>query len=133
VVLRPSFRLVVLTVISHALAIVAVYSTLSGLAMALVLAGAAISAAWCVAKSMLWLTGDVASFEIMPDGSSRWSNCAGESQTARNMRVGWCSELLQVIGFQGADARWHWVLLLPDSAESESLRCLRVWFRWRPG
>ena len=132
-VLRPSRSLVVLTVASHGLAIVAVFSTLDGIPLVLVLVGAVLSAAWCVAKSMLWLPGGVASFEIMSDGAALWSDCAGGSYSARNIRAGWCSEFLQIVGLQGTDSRWHWVLLLPDSAESDSLRCLRVWFQWRPG
>jgi hypothetical protein len=28
--------------------------------------------------------------------------------------------------------RWTRILLLPDSADPDALRSLRVWFRWRP-
>lgn len=133
VVLRPSRSLAVLASATHALAILAVFSSLDGIPLLLVLTGAALSAAWCVAKSMLWLPDEVASFEVMPDGAARWSDGGGGSHFASVIQVAWCSEFVVVVGLQGADFRWHWVLLLPDSAETGSLRCLRVWSRWRPG
>ena len=131
-VLRPSRSLALLGVASHAVVIVAVFPALDGIPLGLVLAGALLSAAWCVAKSMLWLPGGVARFEIFSDGAARWSDCRGGGYSAGTVRVSWCSEFLLLVGLRGADARWHWVPMLPDSADAHSLRCLRVWFRWRP-
>jgi hypothetical protein len=128
----PSRSLAVLTIAAHALAILAVLATLDGIALLLVLGGVSLSATWGVANSMLWLPRGVAGFDVMPDGGASWSDRAGGSHFARTIRAAWCSEFLLVVGLQGADRRWNWVLLLPDSAETGSLRRLRVWFRWRP-
>ena len=81
---------------------------------------------------MLWLPGSITALEIMPDGSARWSERDGRSHRASNLRVDWCSESLMVLGLRKARFRWTRILLLSDSADPDALRCLRVWFRWRP-
>ena len=100
--------------------------------MALVVSGAAISAAWWIASSRLRLPGAVAALEINSDGTAHWTDCGGNGHTAKQVRAAWCSEFLIILGFKGQDSSWHWAVMLSDSASPEALRCLRVWFRWRP-
>lgn len=131
--LQPSRSLAALVTAAHSLAGVAVLSILEGIPALLVLAGIAISLAWCIAKSMLWLPGNIAQFEILADGAAGWSDRKGGNHSAKSIQAGWCSEYLLIVGLQGADSKWHWMILLPDAAEAESLRTLRVWFRWHYG
>jgi hypothetical protein len=116
----------------HALAAVAVIVSLDGPAMSLVLLGVALSASRSVAIPMLWLEGAIAGFEIMPDGSGRWTDCRGEWHSASRIKVSWCGARLVVIGFWRQGASWRWLILAPDAASPDALRTLRVWARWRP-
>ena len=131
--LQPSRSLVAVATAAHLLAGVAALATLKGIPALLVLAGIAVSLVWCIAKSMMWLPAGIAQFEILADGAAGWSDREGRNHSARNIQAGWCSEFLLIIGLQGADSKWRWIILLPDSAEPESLRSLRVWFRWQSG
>ena len=132
IVLQPSRRLALLLLSAHGLAIFAAQSSLSAAPLVLVIFGVLISASWSVANAMLWLPDAVMHIEIHSGGNGHWFDRQGTAHAVDGIKASWCGEFLIIIGLGLAGSKYRWVILLPDSAEADTLRCLRVWCRWRP-
>ncbi len=94
--------------------------------IALVLAGAAIGlGAWCWRRTLR-----TASLRIAPDGRLQCLDDAAGWHDAEVLGDSFVSAALIVLRYRLTGPRVRSLTLLPDSAEPEDLRRLRVWLRW---
>jgi toxin CptA len=131
-VLRPSRALAATVAAFHLLALGAAASTLSGVPLALICAGLAVSGACATADALLRLPGSVVSMELREDGSGRWHDKAGREHPVTSARATWVGAGVVVLGLRSTVWRTRWLVLLPDSAAADDQRRLRVWLKWRP-
>jgi len=130
--IKPSHSLAFLVAAFHSIVILAAMASCEGLTLALVLVGTLFSVFWWVAESLLLLPGSVVALEISADGSATWRNKNGKTGASHGWCVEWCSRSLVVLGLRQTKSRWHRLFLLPDSADPDSLRTLRILARLRP-
>ncbi len=132
VVLKPSPTLAAGLIAIHALALVAASASFSGAALWLIGGGTLVSAAGTVADALRSLPSSVLSFDLEENGSGSWQDRSGREHRILQVVPTWLGAGMVVLGLK--ERRWstRWLVLLPDAAEAEALRRLRVWLRWRP-
>jgi hypothetical protein len=130
--LKPSRMLAAVLAGTHLLALAAAGASLSGVPLALVCTGIAVSAACTSADALLRLPTSVVWLELQEDGTGRWRDRTGQEHPVRAAHASWSGPGLVVLGLRRSRWRTRWVLLLPDSAPGDALRRLRVWLKWRP-
>ena len=131
--LQPSKRLAVSLAALHALALVSACVSLTGWPLVLVAAGVVLSAVHGTGEALQLWPGTPRSLEIHADGRAAWRDGGNRWHDCRVARATYVSAHLVVLGLQGEGWRARWLSLLADSADSESLRQLRVRLRWPPG
>ena len=94
--------------------------------------GVALSAGVQVGRSLHWWRDSVRELRLRPDGGVAWRAGDGGWHTTPEVSGGTLVPWLTVIGLKEDGRRLQPLLLLPDSLESDKLRELRVWLRWRP-
>jgi toxin CptA len=132
VVLKPSPALAAALLALHGLAAAAALTSFSGVSLWLILAGLATSAACSVADALLRLSSSVLWFDLEEAGSGRWKDRGGQEHSIVKVIPTWLGAGMLVLGLKGGRWRTRWLVLLPDAAEADTLRRLRVWLRWRP-
>jgi toxin CptA len=76
--------------------------------------------------------GACTALEVHRDGSAQWSLRSGAVLDGRLLGESFVSPLLTVVRLRRDDnGRREAVVLLPDSAEADALRALRVWLRFK--
>ena len=126
--LKTSRLLAGALVLAHALALAAAWISLAGWAR---------YAAWAVVLASLWkvlapLRSGTLSLELHEDGRASWRNRDGGWVDGTLGNSHFVSSPLAVMELEPAGGGTKWVVVMPDSLESEDLRRLRVWLRWRP-
>jgi hypothetical protein len=129
--LKPSWLLAGALAPMHVLALAAASITLSGGSLALVVAGIVLSGVVTSAGALLRTAGSARALELHADGRCGWRDRGGRWHDGRLHGQQFASPLLTVLGVQGGAPRRKWIVLLPDSADRDSLRRLRGWLRWR--
>ncbi len=129
--LKPSRSLVCVLGIVHALALVSAWVSLGGWVQVLVIIGTLASAAGCLTEALLVSPSSAHALELHPDGRASWRDRAGLWHEGRLGGQRFAVPALVVLGLEHAPRRGRWIVLMPDSAEGDALRNLRVWLRWR--
>lgn len=130
IALRPSRLLAGALALLHLLALASAWISLEGGALALVAAGIALSAAQTVAQALQLWPGSARRLRLHPDGHADWVDSRDRWHPCRVSPASYRSPYLVVMGLRGEAFRARWLALLPDSADAEDLRRLRVWLGW---
>jgi hypothetical protein len=75
----------------------------------------------------------VRALELGAAGAARWQDASGRWNEAEIQAGSYVSNWLIVVHLGGSGRRGRVLSLLPDCADAEELRRLRVWLRWRLG
>jgi toxin CptA len=132
VALKPSPALAAALLVLHGLAAAAALTSFAGVSLWLILGGLVLSAACSVADALLRLPSSVLWFDLEEAGSGRWKDRAGHEHSILKVIPTWLGAGMVVLGLSGGRWRTRWLVLLPDAADADALRRLRVWLRWRP-
>jgi toxin CptA len=132
VVLKPSPALAAALLALHGLAAAAALTSFSGASLWLILTGLAVSAACSIADALLRLPSSVLWFDLHEEGRGRWQDRAGREHSILKVIPTWLGAGMVVLGLNASRWKTRWLVLLPDAAEAEALRRLRVWLKWRP-
>jgi hypothetical protein len=127
--LRPSRLLAVALILVHALALCAVWASLSGWPR--YLAGAAVLASLARTLQSGWR--QVAALELREDGRASWKTRQGTWQEGALGRSHFVSPLLVVVDLEEGTGRPQRLVVPADSAAADDFRRLRVWLRWQRG
>jgi len=130
--LAPSKRLAVSLAALHVLALISAYMSLTGWPLALVAAGVVLSAVQATGDALQMWPGCPRNLEIQADGRAAWRDGGNRWHECRVARSIYVSAHLVILGLRSEGWRARWLTLLPDSADPESLRQLRVRLRWPP-
>jgi hypothetical protein len=130
--LKPSRRLAALLGLTHGLAVVAAWSSLSGWSLYLSVSGIAISGAVCLAESLHLATHAATRLDLGTGGRCAWRDRGGQWHEARLAAERFVSTWLVVVCLLEPMLRRKWIVILPDSAPAGEFRRLRVWLRWQP-
>jgi hypothetical protein len=128
--LKPSLLLVCTLGLAHILALAAAVITLHGWPLLLVAAGVLVSGAVAAAEALHRTVGAARALELHADGRCAWRDGKGRWHEGRIDGPQFASTGLIVVALQANTRRHKWIVLLPDSAERESIRRLRLWVRW---
>ena len=131
--LKPSRQLAAVLLVAHALTAAAVLALPVALAVRIaLLALIALSLGRCARHPAVSAAprGCVA-LEVHRDGSAQWWRAQG-MHAGRVLGDSFVSPLLTVVALRrDDDGRRESIVLLPDSAEADALRALRVWLRFK--
>jgi hypothetical protein len=132
VALRPSRAVAGAVALGHAAALAAAAVGLPPAAAAVVAAGLALSAVHHLRLVLHLAPEAVAAVEFGPDGRCSVAGPGGEWQDAvvcaAAVPAGWIAVLL----LRDARGAKRPVVVVPDGADRDGFRRLRVWLRWRP-
>ena len=129
--LRPSYLLAGALALGHLLALSAAWISLEGWPRVLVLAGIALSGWGGIAGALHRTLGSAQALALRADGGCAWRDGEGTWRESRLGGAPFVSTVLIVFGLRLNTLRRKWIVLLPDAADDESLRRLRVWLLWR--
>jgi hypothetical protein len=118
-----------LTALSVA-ALACAWISLPQLAFLPVAAGILLAWTWHVARALQRGKSAPRTLELNAKGGARCQDGTGQWQEAEILPGSYVSGWLIVL-ILGAGRRRRSLVLLPDAAEAEELRRLRVWLRWR--
>jgi len=129
--LKPSLWLAGALGLVHALALLAAWTSLSGWPQYLVASGVLLSAVAWIAETLHRSSGAAVSLELRADGRASWMDRNGTWHDARSGAEHFVSAALVVLSLERTTRRRKWIVLMPDSAQPDEMRRLRVWLRWR--
>lgn len=127
--LKPSYRLTGALVSVHALALASAWVSLSGWPRHIVTIGVVVSGLATVAESMMWRRAVAVSLELRSDGSASWRDGYGAWHEAQLSGSYFVSLPLIILGLRQGGLSRKWIVVMPDSARTDSLRRLRAWLR----
>ena len=114
-----------------AAALACAWISLPQLAFLLLAAGILLAWAWHVARALQWGKSVPRTLELNAKGGARCRDGTGQWQEAEILPGSYVSGWLIVVILGAGGRRRRSLVLLPDAAEAEELRRLRVWLRWR--
>ena len=115
----------------HGLAALAVLIVLPPVAAIICVTGLALSAAIHVGRALQRSPMSVRELVLHPDGRAAWRDGTGEWHLSGRVHGAALATWLTVLGLCDAGGRVWPLLLVPDAAEADARRELRVWLRWR--
>ena len=133
VCLRPSPVLAFLLFTGHLLGFLALTASLDGLALALAMAGAGLSAVRTIGDALQRWSDSPFELELRDGGGGAWRDRRGAWHETSVISGGYVSPWLIIVPLEGSGWRHKWLVLPPDAASPEDRRRLRIWLRWRPG
>ena len=121
-----------LTLIAGA-ALACAWASLPDIAFLPVAAGIVLALVWHIPETLQRGKRAVRTLQFKAQGAVRWQDGSGQWHEAQILPSSYVCGWLVVLNL-GANGRLaRSVVLLPDCADAEELRRLRVWLRWRPG
>jgi toxin CptA len=129
--LRPSRALAAMVGVAHLAALAAAATGLPPVAAALVAAGLGLSAVHHLRLAMHRSALAIAALEFSPAGHFALGDPSGAWLPAELRRVAVPAGWLAVLAARDADGRSRSAVILPDSADPDAFRRLRVWLKWR--
>ncbi len=129
--LRPSRALATALAVGHLLALVAAVTGLPGEAAALVVVGLALSLLHHLRLALHQSALAVAGLDFAMDGRFAVANPAGVWLAAELRHSAVPASWLAVLTARDHAGRSRTTVILPDAADPEAFRRLRVWLKWR--
>lgn len=130
--LRPSRTVAGAVALAHMAALAAAAVGLAPLAAAVVAAGIGLSAIHHLRLALHLAPGAIAAVEFAPDGRCAVAGPSGQWQEAAVCAAAVPASWLAVLVVRDARGTKRPVVVLPDGADPDGFRRLRVWLRWRP-
>ena len=129
--LQSSPTLASLLALLHILALFSATVSLEGWPLALAGAGVCLSAAGSIGDALRRWPRSALELELCDDGGAAWRDRRGAWHQGRIAGPSYVSSWLLIAPLSSPGERRRLLVLMPDSAEREDLRKLRLWLRWR--
>lgn len=129
--LQSSPILAALLALLHALALLSAGVSLEGLPLAVAGAGVCLSAAGSLGEALRRWPRSALEMELRDDGGAAWRDRRGAWHEGKIAGPNYVSSWLLIAALASPGGHRRLLVLLPDAADPEDLRKLRLWLRWR--